>query len=101
MSDLTQLLDNVNRRSTKAAEELLPLVYDELRRLAAGEGEGVELPWVEFLAFGRESLINRVCKCENQGDEFADDGGSSSVGLELQPVISIARRGESRGDAKR
>ena len=35
MSDLTQLLDDVNRGSTTAAQELLPLVYEELRRLAA------------------------------------------------------------------
>jgi len=35
MSDLTQLLSDVNHGSAQAAEKLLPLVYDELRRLAA------------------------------------------------------------------
>lgn len=35
MSDVTQILDRVHQGDSKAAEELLPLVYDELRRLAA------------------------------------------------------------------
>jgi RNA polymerase sigma factor (TIGR02999 family) len=36
MHDVTQLLDAVSRGEAQAAEQLLPLVYDELRRLAAG-----------------------------------------------------------------
>ena len=35
MSDVTRLLDRVRQGEPKAAEELLPLVYTELRRLAA------------------------------------------------------------------
>ncbi len=35
MSDITHILDRVQRGDSKAAEELLPLVYVELRRLAA------------------------------------------------------------------
>ena len=35
MSDLTQILSAVERGKASAAEELLPLVYDELRHLAA------------------------------------------------------------------
>ncbi|MBI4658246.1 MAG: hypothetical protein HY735_05245, partial [Verrucomicrobia bacterium] len=35
MSDVTHLLDRVQRGGPKAAEELLPLVYEELRKLAA------------------------------------------------------------------
>jgi RNA polymerase sigma factor (TIGR02999 family) len=35
MSDVTQILDRVQQGDPKAAEELLPLIYDELRRLAA------------------------------------------------------------------
>jgi len=34
MSDVTQILERVERGDAKAAEELLPLVYEELRRLA-------------------------------------------------------------------
>ncbi|HUD46353.1 MAG TPA: ECF-type sigma factor [Candidatus Baltobacteraceae bacterium] len=35
MSDVTSLLSAIDRRDPKAAEELLPLVYEELRKLAA------------------------------------------------------------------
>jgi len=35
MSDVTQLLGAINKGDSKAAEELLPLIYEELRKLAA------------------------------------------------------------------
>jgi RNA polymerase sigma factor (TIGR02999 family) len=35
MSEVTQILDAIRRGEAKATEELLPLVYTELRRLAA------------------------------------------------------------------
>ena len=35
MSDVTHLLEAIQRGDACAAEELLPLVYDELRKLAA------------------------------------------------------------------
>jgi RNA polymerase sigma factor (TIGR02999 family) len=35
MADVTQILNSIERGDPKAAEELLPLVYDELRLLAA------------------------------------------------------------------
>ena len=35
MADLTQILNAVEQGDAKAADELLPLVYDELRKLAA------------------------------------------------------------------
>jgi RNA polymerase sigma factor (TIGR02999 family) len=35
MSDVTRILDHVQQGDAKAAEQLLPLVYDELRKLAA------------------------------------------------------------------
>jgi RNA polymerase sigma factor (TIGR02999 family) len=37
MSDVTQILERVERGDGKAAEELLPLVYEELRKLAAAK----------------------------------------------------------------
>ena len=47
MSDITLVLDAINRGERQASEELLPLVYDELRRLAsarmAGEAAGQTL----------------------------------------------------------
>src|SRR5262245_12827478 len=35
MSEVTQILSAIEQGDTKAAERLLPLVYDELRKLAA------------------------------------------------------------------
>ena len=35
MADVTQILNAIEQGNTHAAEELLPLVYDELRKLAA------------------------------------------------------------------
>ena len=34
MSDVTRILDAIQQGDPKAAQELLPLVYDELRHLA-------------------------------------------------------------------
>jgi hypothetical protein len=35
MSDVTRILERVQHGDAKAAEELLPLVHEELRKLAA------------------------------------------------------------------
>jgi hypothetical protein len=35
MGDVTRILEAINAVDVRAAEELLPLVYDELRSLAA------------------------------------------------------------------
>ncbi len=47
MGDVTQILANIERGDPRAAEQLLPLVYDELRRLAkqkmAHENPGLTL----------------------------------------------------------
>ena len=40
VSDITRILDRVQQGDPKAADELLPLVYDELRRLAAARMAG-------------------------------------------------------------
>ena len=37
MSDVTQILSQIEMRDPSAAEQLLPLVYDELRKLAAAK----------------------------------------------------------------
>src|SRR5437016_4565020 len=37
MSEVTRILDRAQHGDPKAAEELLPLVYDELRKLAAAK----------------------------------------------------------------
>ena len=37
MSDVTQLLSAIEAGEPRAADQLLPLVYDELRKLAAAK----------------------------------------------------------------
>src|SRR5579864_7669199 len=37
MNDVTRILDAVGQGDSRAAAQLLPLVYDELRRLAAAQ----------------------------------------------------------------
>ncbi len=37
MSDVTRILESIRHGDSKAADELLPLVYDELRKLAASK----------------------------------------------------------------
>jgi hypothetical protein len=38
MSDVTRILSQIESGDPAAAEQLLPLVYDELRKLAAADG---------------------------------------------------------------
>jgi hypothetical protein len=40
MSEVTVILDAIQKGDPKAAEELLPLVYEELRKLAASKLDG-------------------------------------------------------------
>lgn len=72
MSDLTLMLQAVGRGEKQASEELLPLVYDELRRLAAArmarEAAGQTLQptalvheaWMQIVGEGGRSWQNRA-----------------------------------------
>lgn len=71
MSDVTQLLNAVDAGDPKAADQLLPLVYEELRKLAAvrmaNEKVGQTLQptalvheaWLKIAGDGREHFANR------------------------------------------
>ncbi|MBC8097334.1 MAG: sigma-70 family RNA polymerase sigma factor [Akkermansiaceae bacterium] len=72
MSDITQVLQAIGRGEGKAADELLPLVYEELRRLAAArmahEAAGQTLQptalvheaWLRLVSDGAKSWQNRA-----------------------------------------
>jgi RNA polymerase sigma factor (TIGR02999 family) len=72
MNDVTQVLQAIVRGEGKASEDLLPLVYDELRRLAsarmAREAEGQTLQptalvheaWLRLVADGDRTWQNRA-----------------------------------------
>ena len=71
MSDVTRILDRVQQGDEKAAEELLPLVYGELRKLAAirmsNEKPGQTLQptalvheaWLKIAGDGHQQFANR------------------------------------------
>ena len=72
MSDITLMLDAVQRGEEHASEQLLPLVYDELRRLAAArmaqEAAGQTLQptalvheaWLQLVGAGERNWQNRA-----------------------------------------
>src|SRR5678816_4202498 len=71
MSDVTQLLDAIDAGDPKAADKLLPLVYEELRKLAVvrmtNEKAGQTLQptalvheaWLKIAGDGKEHFANR------------------------------------------
>src|SRR5678816_4947480 len=72
MSEVTRILNAIQGGNRKAAEELLPLVYDELRRIAAikmsGESPGhtlqatalVHEAWLRLAGSNEQSWQNRA-----------------------------------------
>ena len=73
MSEITLLLDAIARGESRASEDLLPLIYDELRRLAAarmaGEAAGqttlqptalVHEAWLRLVNEGGRTWRNRA-----------------------------------------
>ena len=70
MSEITRILDRVQQGNANAAEELLPLVYGELRKLAAhkmaGEAAGQTLQptalvheaWIKLAGNSGQQWIN-------------------------------------------
>ncbi len=72
MSDVTRILESIDQGDPKAADELLPLVYGELRRLAAAKMAGesanqtlqptalVHEAWVRLVGEGNPPFANRA-----------------------------------------
>ena len=76
MSEVTRILDRAQQGDPKAAEELLPLVYDELRRVAANK-MGQEAPGqtLQPTALVHEAWLrligNEAPRFENRAHFFA------------------------------
>jgi len=51
MNDVTRILSAIEQRDPRAVEQLLPLVYDELRRLASQK--------LGFFAYPPETVYSR------------------------------------------
>jgi RNA polymerase sigma factor (TIGR02999 family) len=77
MNEVTRLLSAIDQRETHSAEQLLPLVYDELRRLAAQRlaqekpGQTLQATALVHAAYVRLVDIDRVQQWESRGHFFA------------------------------
>ena len=82
MSDVTLILEAISRGESQASEDLLPLVYDELRKLAAAR-----MPMEELAnAIEEERGVGENIPKEEREDEF--------VGSAVGPYKLLQRIGE-------
>lgn len=88
MSDVTRLLHQIQDGDTAATEELLPLVYDELRKLAAAKMTGERLDHtLPPTALVHEAYLGLVVS--------GDDGSDQWEGRGLFLLLPPRRCGES------
>ena len=77
MTDVTQILNQIERGDPEAAEQLLPLVYDELRKLAAAKvahekpGQTLQATALVHEAYIRLVDLRRVQRWDSRGHFFA------------------------------
>jgi RNA polymerase sigma factor (TIGR02999 family) len=90
MSDVTRLLDAVHRGDQQAAGELLPLVYDELRKLAAAR-MAAEQPGqtLQATALVHEAYVRLIGA--GQPDEWNGRGHFFAAAAEAMRRILINR----------
>jgi RNA polymerase sigma factor (TIGR02999 family) len=117
MSDVTQILRAIDGGDSKAASELLPIVYDELRRLAAGkvaqESPGQMLQATElvheaylrlvdheqaqrwnsrghFFAAAAEAMRRILIEAARRRSRQKHGGGAGHVALEENDLVTAA-----------
>ena len=117
VSDVTRILMRVEQGDSKAAENLLPLVYDELRRLAARKmaneaqghtlqptalvheawlrlaGENKEQPWAgrtQFFAAAAEAKRRILVEKARRKSRIKRGGGWQRIQLEGLDIASAA-----------
>ena len=77
MSEVTRILSAIEQGDPRAAEQLLPLVYDELRKLAAQRlsrekpGQTLEATALVHEAYLRLVHVERVAQWDSRGHFFA------------------------------
>ena len=67
MSDVTQILSQIERGDAAAADELLPLVYDELRKRGSEFAEGLEGVGPEEALRAVEPVLERADRDQRDG----------------------------------
>jgi len=105
MSDVTQILQQIESGDPSAAEQLLPLVYDELRKLAAAR-MAQEAPdhTLQATALVHEAYLRLVD--DNQVRHWNSRGHFFGAAAEAMRriLVDVARRREARkrgGDLER
>jgi len=92
MSDITLILDRVEQGDEKAAEELLPLVYQELRRLAAHKMAGETASHtLQATALVHEAWLKLV-GCEDRKYRGRDHFFAAAAEAMRRILIERARR---------
>src|SRR5439155_16920094 len=77
MSDVTRILSAIDQGDLQAAEQLLPLVYDELRRLAAAKlaqekpGQTLQATALVHEAYLRLVDVKKAQRWDSRGHFFA------------------------------
>ena len=97
MSDVTRILSDIERGDARAAEQLLPLVYDELRKLAARrltrEQPGQT---VQATALVHEAYIRLVGRDEARRWEGRDHFFAAAAQAMRRILVDNARRKGAR-----
>jgi RNA polymerase sigma factor (TIGR02999 family) len=105
VSDVTQILNAIEQGDPKAAEELLPLVYDELRKLAAQklahEDPGQTL---QATALVHEAYLRLVGRAARNDPHWDSRGHFFAAAAQAMRHILIERarrkRAEKRGGGR-
>jgi len=100
VSDVTQILNAIERGDSQAAGDLLPLVYDELRKLAAARMAG-ESPGHTLDATGlvHEAYL-RLAPGESAGTNFVNRAHFFAAAAEAMRRI-LVDRARAKATAKR
>lgn len=99
MSDVTQILSLIERGDTAAADQLLPLVYDELRKLAAAKiaqekpGQTLQATALVHEAYLRLVGAERADRWDSRGHFF------SAAAESMRRIL--VERARSKGRQKR
>jgi RNA polymerase sigma factor (TIGR02999 family) len=97
MSDVTQILSRIESGDSAAAEDLLPLVYDELRKLAAAKlaqekpGQTLQATALVHDAYLRLVDVDRPQQWDGRGHFFA-----AAAEAMRRILIEIARHKQSQ-----
>src|SRR5215467_16274348 len=97
MSEVTRILSAIDQGDTRAAKELLPVVYDELRRLAA-QKLALEKPGqtLDATALVHEAYLRLVDTDEAQQWNSRGHFFAAAAEAMRRILIESARRRQSR-----